>query len=765
MLISPETGQSAPRYSVRVLFLVAILFVAASPVFWLLTEMRPNEVAAAYENADLYQEVYPAFHYGFDRLRAGELPLWNSRQLCGTPFLANPRSGVFQPLNLLFAALPTEQAMAIHAFLSLALMGIFFVFFMRSLDVEYVPALIGGVAYAFCGASAAADSRPALANAFVWAPLCFWAVREYASNGRFSWASLSGVMIALLCLAGSWALSAAFLLLLVPYSFLVVFLHGDYSDRPAIRRVEGIVLILLIAAAVSAIQWMPTLVWALSLETPARVLWSLEIPGLVPKSMTDLIAQILVPVRDMLPRIGYLGAIAIPSIPAAFFHAKGRRESLFFAAAAVAAGLAAMLLTTLPAFPVNPVVLLFPGLFACAVLVALGFDRLLRTGKDPQRTSVLLPALVVVLCGGILFNLTSAEPRGRIAVFGLLVLPPLLFRIRWVSAVAGMLFAVLLFADLASASRNQYRHPFNDAPACYQTYSTTLRLAEEQALDARILISGLPLDFGLPANLGLLSPAIHVAGGQWPLTEDQAIWWRRLGHSDPSSQGSMHDLTIPIPEAENPRLVDLMAARIMIAAPQSAMYAGAWSGGGAPVLRELKTEDRARLFVNDSALPRTYWVPAWRISEGVAQAADILSGAKFDPTRECVIERDSKNYAQLVEMVPGPRTEEGPPEVVGGVTCRMTEISPEQITIQVTAPQPGITVLADSFDPGWKATLDGQATIVFRANGLFRGVATPAGTHEIVLCYRPTPFRIGAAITIVALALCALGAITTLFRG
>ena len=130
------------RYSLGVLFLVAAFFIVAGPIYWHGVQVRSDAIANAYENADLYQGIYPTYHYASARMHAGELPLWNSRQLCGTPFLADPRVGIFQPLNIVFWLLPTERAMAAHAFLTLFLMAAFFVLFARSFGLSYTAATI-----------------------------------------------------------------------------------------------------------------------------------------------------------------------------------------------------------------------------------------------------------------------------------------------------------------------------------------------------------------------------------------------------------------------------------------------------------------------------------------------------------------------------------------------------------------------------------------------------------------------------------------------
>jgi len=164
---SNQDSGTMNRSGIHPLFLVGLLFVMASPVFWMHTHAPGEAVARSYENADLYQRIYPQFHYGFKRLHEGDLPLWNSGQLCGAPFQADPSSGLFQPLNLVFVWLPTEKALAIHGFVCLALMGLGMTLFARSQGLGYVASLVGASVYAFNGMAAGAVTRPGLAAVLV----------------------------------------------------------------------------------------------------------------------------------------------------------------------------------------------------------------------------------------------------------------------------------------------------------------------------------------------------------------------------------------------------------------------------------------------------------------------------------------------------------------------------------------------------------------------------------------------------------------------
>jgi hypothetical protein len=76
---------------------------------------------------------------------------------------------------------------------------------------------------------------------------------------------------------------------------------------------------------------------------------------------------------------------------------------------------------------------------------------------------------------------------------------------------------------------------------------------------------------------------------------------------------------------------------------------------------------------------------------------------------------------------------------------------PNQVTIQVTLAQPGYLVLMDTTYPGWRATVDGQAAKVERANFAFRALAMEAGTHEVTFMYRPGSLIAGTIVSSAAL--------------
>jgi uncharacterized membrane protein YfhO len=76
-------------------------------------------------------------------------------------------------------------------------------------------------------------------------------------------------------------------------------------------------------------------------------------------------------------------------------------------------------------------------------------------------------------------------------------------------------------------------------------------------------------------------------------------------------------------------------------------------------------------------------------------------------------------------------------------TARIIEENPTRIRIEFDMQTPGLVVLADRFDAGWRARIAGTEVVVLRANHAFRAAMVPAGRGELVFSYEPAEFTIG----------------------
>jgi uncharacterized membrane protein YfhO len=69
----------------------------------------------------------------------------------------------------------------------------------------------------------------------------------------------------------------------------------------------------------------------------------------------------------------------------------------------------------------------------------------------------------------------------------------------------------------------------------------------------------------------------------------------------------------------------------------------------------------------------------------------------------------------------------------------------------VDVTRPSLLVVAESYYPGWRATVDGQPAPILRANYLSQGLVMPQGKHIVQVSYEPDSFKYGALISLVGL--------------
>jgi hypothetical protein len=148
-----------------------------------------------------------------------------------------------------------------------------------------------------------------------------------------------------------------------------------------------------------------------------------------------------------------------------------------------------------------------------------------------------------------------------------------------------------------------------------------------------------------------------------------------------------------------------------------------------------------RVFAVPDPMPRAY-VVAGILGDGAPDQPSLVMATEFDPRHEVAL------GAEAGRGVSPPVAEAGRAEIVARRSDRLT--------VAVTAAQPAVLVVTESYDPGWRAWVDGAAVPVWRANAIFRGIPVPAGDHRVEMRYRPPAAAWGAAASVLGVALAGL---------
>ncbi len=149
-----------------------------------------------------------------------------------------------------------------------------------------------------------------------------------------------------------------------------------------------------------------------------------------------------------------------------------------------------------------------------------------------------------------------------------------------------------------------------------------------------------------------------------------------------------------------------------------------------------------KVYENRDVLPRAFMVYDWAWVDDVETAVSTMQSPDFDPSKTAVFIGDGS-----------------PPTAVdfpqNNVT--ITSTTPERVVVQVDSARVGYLLLTDANYAGWEVEVNGRLTPIIDADILFRAVAIPAGTSEVIFTFAPSSYKLGLVITIGMLLLLGIG--------
>jgi hypothetical protein len=145
-------------------------------------------------------------------------------------------------------------------------------------------------------------------------------------------------------------------------------------------------------------------------------------------------------------------------------------------------------------------------------------------------------------------------------------------------------------------------------------------------------------------------------------------------------------------------------------------------------------QDDYWIMENRDALPRAYVPSSARVVADDDEALAQMAKLDFDP----------RQTVYLADDVHVPQHMRG--------TASVFYETPTRVRLDVDMQTDGLVLLSDLWDPGWHATLDGDACPIYRADVALRGFRVPAGKHTLVCTYAPASLRTGLLVGAAGLA-------------
>ena len=648
-------------------------------------------------------------------LRDGELPFWDPYTLGGHPFFANPTGGVvYPPRAALALAVSPARAHDLLLLTHMFLAGAAMFWLLGSVRLSFSSALVAGLAW--------------MVNSFA---LSWQMLEHYTAVGV--WLPIGVLLAHLVVRRRSWP--AAFTLalalgllfhggnvLFVELALVAIFGYGAtlavvdaLRDRTSLRgNAARLATSAGLFAGLTAVTSLPTLALAADtargspsygelggFDLPPNFLFYMLFP---PDFRWDAYHRNLFAgtAIALLALVGFSGRAAL----ARFSAGLGLLTILFMLQTPVTYA-AAQILPGLDDFkPLARAAFLLQ--FALAVLAAYG----LETVRD-----------VVVRVAG------RVRPRAIATALGAVLVSTVAVSVVWQ--------AYRLLDDVV---------PHQPAQARLLFPSTPLIRHLQRTLNTRFLATGTSF-----RGATTLIHGLDGAGGYDNLPPKRTYnFWRALGARNglsPETLESDRLIYAFYPRYDLSRLRPELVARAGI---QLVVTPPRRKGGVPSGLESSYKGADGSVFSVPGALPRAYVVGGCEVVATPSAALERFVADDFDPTARVILEEPSTE--QL--CAGGGRT--GQALVLGG--------SLNTLHVAVRAERAGWLVVTDTWDAGWRATVDGRAVDVLPANYVQRAVPVPAGSSSVRFTFEPVHFRYGAVISVLSLALTLAGLALVLVR-
>jgi len=712
-------------------------------------------------------DYFARLAYSAERLREGQVALWNPYLSLGGSHLADPAAlAAYAPALALFMLFPAPFAynytVISHVYLAAA--GMYLL--ARAWRQTRGAALLAAMTFGFGGFFVAHLQHLNIVVGAAWLPWIFWCLEKFFVTRRVTFAALGSIVLALQMMGGhtqtvlyggaAWAAYCAVYLARV---------WRDRAGRAALRQLGGPALMLGGALGLAALFIVP-FVELLNFTTRSERItyayatsFSLEPLRLVefvyPYAFGGNPGSVERGAGSVIEMTAYLGVLPL----ALAICALGRRawRVYFLAGLASVALLLALgkftplyeLVYRLPFFGAVRAPARFLELFAFAVALLAGFglEEIRRGIKTIPRASALIFLCLVLLLQGALwlaprvgvalsetFAQAAANPALLGAIFFTLAASGILemWRRKWFAERARVgLTLALVFADLFFFGWN-FRYNF---VAPFEVYAPGKNaLALQQSANALTYYWG----------LGETKLATYLQNGELDAYRDASraglrqslpLLWRvrslqGYGSEPPTYQTLMRALETEKTFGEKSAA---LAARL------GATHILSAQNLNADTLERVQKNASVTLYRNAASerFGRAY--VAWDVAGAENPDSAVESLARDDAM--------TRVYLQGVENVTNAANAQG--------SARIERAEPERVTILVETNQPGWLVLNDSYYPGWRATVDGAPTEILRANGLTRAVAIAPTTQRVEFVYDPLSVKIGAFVSLATLAVVA----------
>lgn len=690
---------------------------------------------------DVIGQIYPWKHLVIDIWKTGEIPLWNPYSFAGTPLLANYQSAVLSPFNLLFFFMPFVDGWSMLVLLQPLLAGFFIYLFARRIEQSKAGGLISAISFMFCGFIVTWMGYATLSYALLFLPLGLYAIESYFLTGKTRFLLLLSGVVPLSFFSGHFQISI--------YVAVVLFAYLLIRGRQNSWKIRILaILALLIGIFFSLPQLLP------SFEFYTQSLRSglyQKIESIPWQYMPTLIAPDFfgnpVTRNDWYGHYaewnGYIGTFALfltflglrawKKSPVNFFGIVGVISLLLAFPSPLQDALILFHVPVLATSALSRIISVY--CLTAAILAGFGFDHLLEIVQKKEKKSFLtwtggIFVVFVTLWGVVMGKLWLPLDKINIAKQNL-ILPTLITLIG---------IGIIIIAFL---SPRNYRKWVVIVGILTLVSIDMLRFATKwQPFDPKELVfakNGVVQKFeqlsgynrALGNYMAEVSNYYHLPG----IEGYDALYPKRYGEFIAAvSRGKLGEsarsvVNFPRNGSEAKQAINLLNITYVVhkVSDDNMGWTFPYWQYPSDQFVQIFNDSTYRIYKNTKALPHAFLVGSYVVEKNDQKILDTIFAMDLDLRDKIVLEQD-----------PAFRIAKDP-----SASATINKYTSSDIIIQTKTTAPMALFLSDSFYPGWRASIDGQETKIFRADYAFRTVFVPKGNHVVHFWYFPNSFVIG----------------------
>ena len=710
---------------------------------------------------DIVSQLYPWRNLAINIWKSGQIPLWNVYSFSGTPLLANWQSAVFYPLNLIMFIFGKGYGWSIIIMLQPLLSMIFTYLFLRELKLSSRASILGAIIYSFSGFMMIFLEYNLTGQGAIWLPLILFILEKYIQKRKLVWLPLLSGALFFLLTAGSFQVS--FYSLLISSIYLCarsMSLYGRNSKTFKLIAFGGLFYVL--GLGLSALQLIPTLELflysfrGLDQNIAEYNYGLLPIKSIITFFSPDFFGN---PVTGNFrgfiyhETAGYFGILAIPLIVASIFKRKNFLITFFGITFIISFLLVFDTFLGRLVYQLN--VPMFSSSYAsrallltdfsAAVLAAFGLEYLWKNRKIVFRSGIIVFAVLATVFTAISFSilLMRQEPlmlesrnlanlivslRNMVLPLGLLMLFLVALKIFSSNKLITVIIILLIGFDLFRFGLKY--NPFVPARLLYPDTPVSEFLQEKSGYFRieREKINIFPPNTWIPYQL-------MSASGYDPLYPKQYYDFYSVYNDD--IPGISYTRYAELENYNSP-ILDLAGVKYLIVAKRN--KDGKIDKISNEISNKISDEKYKRVFEdtvtvvleNPTVMPRATLYGNYDIRENHLDALRLLSD-NYDFRNSIIInkkpayEPSIKNPKDKIEII---------------------SYLPNEVILKTLSSGNTIAMLTDSFYPGWQVEVDGQKAELLLADGIYRAVAVPNGSHTITFSYQPKSFKNGLLISL-----------------